>query len=264
MGKQKGCLCIRNNGHSSIMLRNPYQHLNMLKQTQPMNLKLFILAMFIFGSCTSGNKETKNSPIAQETAIPDDITDLAKHGIANNPNNVLGGLKQGDLAPNFELEDQGGNLISLYEELEERPVLLVFYRADWCSICRRHLAEFQDRLNELGDSGQATVLAISPQLQQYSLTLHEDNGYSFPILYDQDHQAMKDYRVFFHVTEKYNQYITEEKGDPIELRNGNTEPVMPVAATYMIGQDKRIKYVHYDPNYRVRADVDEVLQSLNG
>ena len=73
---------------------------------------------------------------------------------------------------------------------------------------------------------------------------------------------MKDYKVFFHVTDKYNEYITKAKGDPIELRNGNTEPVMPVPATYMIGQDKKIKYVHYGPNYRVRADIDEVLQSI--
>ena len=228
-----------------------------------MNLKLFILAMFILGSCQSGNKDANNSTAVKDAAIAEDIINLTQHGIANNPNNVLGGLKEGDIAPDFELEDQDGNLVSLYKELDERPVLLVFYRADWCSICRRHLAEFQDRLNDLGDSGSAKVLAISPQLPKYSQALHKDNGYSFPILYDHDHQAMKDYRVFFHVTEKYNQYITEEKGDPIELRNGNLEPVMPVPATYMIDQNKSIKYVHYDPNYRVRADVDEALQSIN-
>jgi len=35
-----------------------------------------------------------------------------------------------------------------------------------------------------------------------------------------------------------------------------------VPATYVIGQDQRIKYVHYDPNYRVRADVAEALGSI--
>ena len=225
-------------------------------------------------SCTPGNKADKSQsqkttneqPENGESTLtaPRSTEDLTKHGIASNPNNVLGGLKKGDLAPDIELEDQNGNLITLYTQLEKGPVLLVFYRADWCSICRRHLAEFQDRINDLGDTSQATVIAISPQLQEYSRKLHKEHNYTFPILYDKDHKTMKDYKVFFHVTDKYNQYITEAKGDPIELRNGNTDPVMPVPATYMIGKDKLIKYVHYDPNYRVRANVDEALASISG
>ena len=239
-----------------------------------MNSKVFILSLLLLASCASDNK-TKTTSDSQTTSaqksttepvkvMTDATLDLTKHGIANNPNNVLGGLKVGDIAPDIELENQNGKKISLENELKEGPVLLVFYRADWCSICRRHLAEFQSRIDEVSADGIAQVIAISPQKQEYSRKLMAKQNYSFPILFDQDHKTMKDYKVFFHVTDKYNQYITEAKGDPIEVRNGDTEPVMPVPATYMIGQDKRIKYVHYDPNYRERADVDEALKSIQG
>jgi len=242
--------------------------------------KLLVFILLILAACSPGSRGGNKTGEAQES--PSTIgksdtesskqtpemtmemaPDLTKHGIANNSNNVLGGLKVGDLAPDIELEDERGQLVSLDRKLEDGPVLLVFYRADWCSFCVKHLAEFQDKINDIQAAGIASVIAVSPQKQEYSLKLHQENNYTFPILYDVRHQTMKDYKVFFHVTEKYNQYITEVKGDPIEHRNGNTEPVMPVPATYMIGQDKRIKYVHYDPNYRVRADIDDALNALN-
>lgn len=227
-----------------------------------------MLLFLMLAACKSDNNlkqvnSSKATSVTEDKSLSQGIQeDLSKHGISDNPNNVLGGLKIGDRAPDFELENQDGELISLDEKLKDGPVLLVFYRADWCSICRKHLAEFQDRIKDIEAAGQASVLAISPQKKEYSRKLSKENGYTFPILCDANHQTMKDYKVLFHVTDKYNQYIIEAKGESIEFRNGNKEPVMPVPATYMIGQDKRIKYVHYDPNYRVRADVDEALKSI--
>jgi len=236
-----------------------------------LGVNIFLLVCLVFfAGCTSGNKEsnsnakeTSKQKEGNEKVMGEASVDLTKHGIADNPNNVLGGLKVGDKAPDFELENEHGELISLKNKLEDGPVLLVFYRADWCSICRKHLAKFQDKIMDIKAEGIIDVIAISPQKKEYSLALHEEHMYNFPILSDIDHKTMKDYKVFFHVTDKYNQYIKEVKGDPIELRNGDKEPVMPVPATYMIGQDQRIKYVHYDPNYRVRADIDEALSSIN-
>ena len=240
-----------------------------------MKLAMLLSLSILLATCAPGSKDTTVSTTSETTsnknnngAAPKVLTeatlDLTKHGIAPNPNNILGGLTVGEVAPDINLEDEQGNSFSLYKKLKEGPVLLVFYRADWCSICRRHLAEFQAKIKDVNAEGQAQVVAISPQKQKYSKELSPEHGYDFPILCDKDHKTMKDYKVFFHVTDKYNQYILEAKGDLIEVRNGDKEPVMPVPATYMIGQDKLIKYVHYDPNYRKRADVDEALNAITG
>ncbi len=188
--------------------------------------------------------------------------DLTQYGIANYEGNILGGLKVGDKAPDINLDDENGNKVSLYETLKKGPVLLVFYRADWCPYCTKHLAEFQDKINEISNTSSTSVIAISPQTQQYSKALSEEYEITFPILYDIDHVAMKDYKVFFRVTDEYNEKVYNYKGDYIQTRNDDTNPYLPVPATYMIGQDHTIKYVHYDPNYRLRADVDEALKSI--
>ena len=147
--------------------------------------------------------------------------------------------------------------------ISEGPVLLVFLRAEWCSYCVKHLQAFQDNIQDIHDTGQAKVIAVSPQKRSYMQEFHREHQLSFPILYDKDHSVMKDYKVFFHVTDKYNDYIEKAKGNRIEIFNGDKEPVMPVPATYLIGQDKIIKYIHYDPNYKKRSDVKEVMTHLS-
>ena len=208
---------------------------------------------------TDSEKSTTSQSSDKSELVAPDTEDLTKYGIANNPNNVLGGLKVGDKAPEFKMQDQDGNEQSLSAILKDGPVLLVFLRAEWCSFCVKHLKEFQDNIESISQEGQAKVIAISPQKQSYMKEFHAENQFSFPILYDESHAVMKDYKVLFHVTDKYNAYIEKVKGERIEVFNGDKEPVMPVPATYLIGQDGNIQYVHYDPDYKKRSDLEEVI-----
>lgn len=229
-------------------------------------IKIFIPLLFLLLACNNPNSKPSTMKDAagatEKKAITEPTVDLTKYGIANNPQNILGGLKVGDKAPNFKMSDQDGKETSLETTLLDGPVLLVFLRAEWCSFCVRHLQEFQDNIQDIHNSGKAQVLAVSPQEKSYMQEFHKENQFAFPILHDADHSTMKNYKVFFHVTDKYNDYIEEAKGKRIEVFNGNTEPVMPIPATYLIGQDKTIKYVHYDPDYKKRSKVKEIIELL--
>lgn len=225
----------------------------------------FIISSFLtILACNNPNSTNLSSTTKSESEknMIEQSIDLTKYGIADNPKNILGGLKIGDKAPDFKMFDQDGNEKSLDVTLQKGPVLVVFLRAEWCSFCVRHLQEFQDNIQEIHDTGQANVIAVSPQKKSYMKTFHQENQFSFPILHDHDHSVMKDYKVFFHVTDKYNDYIEKAKGNRIELFNGDTDPVMPVPATYLINPDKTIAYVHYDPDYKKRSDVNEIIAQL--
>ena len=181
---------------------------------------VFLFCLLILACNNPSNKtsSTDDSPTIEKKSEPIKTTtqstlDLTKYGIANNPENILGGLKIGDKAPDFKMLDQDGTEKSLEHTLEEGPVLLVFLRAEWCSFCVRHLQEFQDNIQDIHDAGQVKVLAISPQKRSYMQEFHQENELSFPILHDKDHSTMKDYKVFFHVTNKYNDYIEKAKGN---------------------------------------------------
>jgi len=223
---------------------------------------LFV-SLIMFSSCTQKKqKEIKDQNKNVRDNAMAEFQDLTEFGIANYPKNELGGLKIGDIAPEVNLKNEIGEDVSLKEVLKEGPVVLVFYRADWCPYCTKHLAEFEANINNIKEKTNASVIAISSQMPKYSKALSEENGYTFPILYDIDHVAMKDYKVFFRVSKEYNEKIFKLKGDYVQTRNGDTNPYLPVPATYLIGQDQKIKYVHYDPNYRVRANMEELLGKI--
>lgn len=237
---------------------------------------LYCLALCLFAACQSGDTTKASAPVqktaapaassAEETAPAKILTeatlDLTSFGIANDSRNVLGGLKVGDKAPNIILGDQYNKEVNLEDKLHVGPMLLVFFRAEWCGYCVKHLQEFKEQIRDISAMGKTRVLAVSPQMPHHIQKMYTKNMFPFPILYDKDHQTMKDYKVFYHVTEAYNDKIKEFAGQPIEVLNGDKEPVMPVPATYLIGQDMRIKYVHYDPDYKERSDIKEVLAAF--
>ena len=146
---------------------------------QTLKLTLVILSAILIQACNNQpNKPTngkanaiaseKNPETKNQSTKP--ILDLTKFGIANNPGNVLGGLKVGDKAPDFKMLNQDGEKESLTATLEEGPVLLVFLRAEWCSFCVRHLQEFQDNIQEIHNTGKAKVIAVSPQERSYTVS----------------------------------------------------------------------------------------------
>ena len=56
------------------------------------------------------------------------------------------GLAVGEKAPEFEAKDKDGLTYVLNDELINGPVVLNFYRGQWCPVCNRHLSNIQDSL----------------------------------------------------------------------------------------------------------------------
>ena len=104
-----------------------------------LKIKLIILSFLFILGCnnTSQKPAMEDSSIsAKQNSKQEEtpIIDLTKYGIANNPNNILGGLKVGDKAPDFKMSNQDGEEINLKNTLQKGPVLLVFLRAEWLSL----------------------------------------------------------------------------------------------------------------------------------
>lgn len=84
---------------------------------------------------------------------------------------------------------------------------------------------------------------------------------AFKIIHDKDLTIMNRYHVAFKLEEsmlkKYKAY-----GIDVARSNGDNGPNLPVPATYIIGQDKKILYAFFDPDYKKRATVGKILQNL--
>jgi AhpC/TSA family len=56
--------------------------------------------------------------------------------------------KFGERAPDFTLRDQFGRQVSLAGELEHGPVVLIFYRGEWCPYCNIMLRTYGLRASD--------------------------------------------------------------------------------------------------------------------
>ena len=72
------------------------------------------------------------------------------------------GIKVGEKAPDFVLNNALGKAVSLKDKLKQGPVVLVFYRGAWCPFCNMHLHVLQESLPEFKKYG-AQLITITPQ-----------------------------------------------------------------------------------------------------
>lgn len=185
--------------------------------------------------------------------------DLAKYGMKDK--DVPLGLNVGDEAPSINLTDNSGMEYSLEEALKDGPVVLTFYRGNWCPYCNRYLSNLVDSLPMLEEQG-ASLIAISPESAAQLAKTTEKINDGIKLLSDEDGVVMRDYDVDFWVTEKYQGKIKRGLLRNIAKSNEQEEAILPVPATYIIGKDGKIVFRYFDINYRKRVPVSVILKAL--
>ncbi len=91
-------------------------------------------------------------------------------------------LKPGMKAPEFTLPSTPDQKVSL-SEFRGRPVVLVFYPADWSPVCGDQLALYNELKQEFANLG-ASLIAISVDGIWCHLALAADRKYHFTLLSD--------------------------------------------------------------------------------
>lgn len=165
-------------------------------------------------------------------------------------------LQVGDLAPNFTLRGTDGQPVSLYNILEHNPVVLSFFRGNWCPFCMAELIHYQEAIiNNIVD--KATVIAISPQTVRLNLEAAEKNGLEFKILSDQGNKVANQYGLVFTLQENIRE-IYKNIGADLALFNDDDSYTLPIPATYLINKNRKIEFASVNANYMERADICEI------
>jgi peroxiredoxin len=163
-------------------------------------------------------------------------------------------------APLFTLPDARGGDVALSDLLAQGPVVLVFYRGAWCPYCNLQLAAFQAALADIRAAG-ATLVAVSPQTADQSLTLAEQRALEFPVLSDAGNRVAGEYGLVFTSSDVATGTM---RGLGVELSafNGDDSNTLPAASTFVIGQDSVVRFASVSGDYRWRVGPEEVLAVL--
>ncbi len=170
-------------------------------------------------------------------------------------------LKVGDRAPAIVLDNAKGDTVDVGSLLKSGPVIVTFYRGGWCPFCNLELRAYQELLPQIKQAG-ASLVAISPEKPDESLSTAEKNTLTFEVLSDLDQKVGRAFGLVYEFTEEVKS-VYHFFGLDIPARNGTPgEWALPVSATYVIGPDGVIVYADLDTDYRDRADPQDVLKAL--
>lgn len=174
-------------------------------------------------------------------------------------------LKAGEKAPDFTLRDQDGNPFTLSLALMDGPVVITFFRGNWCPICAAQLKKLDTDLEQFKDL-DAQVVAISAQLPQDTAETQERFGIRMPVLSDTGMAVTKLYGVEWAMPENVraetDAYVQDATDRSLAEINGDTGLTLPVPATYVIAENGTIVYAYADENYRNRAESLILQQAL--
>ncbi|MRT92716.1 peroxiredoxin-like family protein [Ancylomarina sp. 16SWW S1-10-2] len=170
-------------------------------------------------------------------------------------------IKIGQKAPNFKLPNPEGKLISLDSLLEKGPVVITFYRGDWCPYCNLQLRALQAKLGDIKALG-ATLIAISPQVPDGSMTKNEISEMEFIVLSDQDAKVASQYGVAWKVPEFLEEHMRVDRNLDLEKINNGNGNILPIPATFVLGCDGVVKWNYVNVDYRTRSEPNEIIEAL--
>jgi peroxiredoxin len=197
-------------------------------------------------------------------SIPEEIGTRIDVAVADvNESGVAPGLAVGDLAPNFTLPDALGQPVALADLLVQGPVVVTFYRGEWCPYCNVQLRGLQATLPRLRELG-ASLVAISPQAADHALSLSEKYDLAYPVLSDVNQAVIGAYRIRFTLAgDLEDLQVNVFQNDPRE-QNANHSRSLPVPATFVIDRNGIVRAAFVSADWRYRPEPADIIAALEG
>lgn len=146
------------------------------------------------------------------------------------------GIGVGDVAPDFELNDQNGNLVRLSTFRGSKNVVVFFYPRASSPGCTAEACSFRDQFEDFVDAG-AEVIGISTDPVDAQAAFASHNRLPFTLLSDT------------------NGDVTKAFGVP------NWMGMLPGRTTYVIDRDGVVQHV-FNSQMKVHNHVKEALETL--
>jgi peroxiredoxin len=182
------------------------------------------------------------------------VTELGRTGFGRHA------LAVGDVFPDFLLPSAEGRLVALADVRARGPVIISFFRGEWCPFCRLMLAALTEALPEIEAAG-ATLLALTPETGGLPLTMKTYHQARFEVLSDVDFGVGLGAGVVFHIPPLYRARLASS-GLDIPRRHGIGDWFLPVPSTFILTPDGAIAWRFLDVDFSHRPEPADIIAAV--
>lgn len=170
-------------------------------------------------------------------------------------------LSVGDQVPLFQLPNAVNITIALQDPLMAGPVVITFYRGNWCPYCNIVLNAYQRILPDIKAMG-ANLIAISSQNPDSSLDMQAKHNLEFEVLSDKGNQVAKQFTT---IIQNSIEAVDEAQKLGVDFHSfyDDKSRDIPVPAVFVIDKNGTIIFAKSEGgDYRLRVEPAEILDAL--
>jgi peroxiredoxin len=171
------------------------------------------------------------------------------------------GLFINSKAPDFKAKDQSGVEVALKDLRKKGPVVVVFYRGNWCPYCNKALTRFSDSLQYITAKG-AQLVAITPEAAEGVAKTIEKTKAVFPIISDVNMKIANGYKVAFKVDDRTLGRYKNADIDLLATNQQKDQAYLPIPAVYVINKEGSVTYRFFNDDYKKRPSVKDILAEI--
>jgi peroxiredoxin len=123
------------------------------------------------------------------------------------------------------------------------------------------LQAYQAVLPEIKALG-ASMVAISPQTAERSLSMAEKHHLGFEVLSDLGNKVAQQYGLVFSLVEPLQEFYIRKFGVDLKDYNADESYELPMPGTFIVSQGGTIRFAFVDPDYTLRLEPSEMIARL--
>ena len=196
-----------------------------------------------------------------EGADPRVVRALSQADAALSKSGILDRCKRaGDFMPDFTLPDAKGRRVALSRLRSRGPVVVSFYRGDWCEYCALELSALAVIYKNIREMG-ASLVAISPQAPDDWVRADDLLNLPFPLLWDSKANVARQCGLTYTVPAVLRPIYS---GAGLRPHGGAEEGWrLPLPATYVVDGTGKIVLSWLDTDYTSRLEPGEIVTMLS-
>lgn len=109
---------------------------------------------------------------------------------------------------------------------------------------------------------RASLVAISPQTPDHTLSMVEKQQLAFPVLSDLGNTVARRYRLVFSVPDTTRLIYQQKFGINLPAFNGDDSWELPIPGTFLLDQQAKVRLAFVDVDYTHRLEPSALLEGL--